>query len=559
MKNSDYWKRRFTLLEQVQNGQGAAAFAEIEKQYMEVQNQLEGQIARWYQQFGDNNNISLAQARQYLNGADLKDFMRDVRAHIKYGRENGFSGGWMKELEKVSARFRVSKLDALKIQTRQCIEDLFSKQYETIGSAMSDVFESGFYHTAFELQKGFGVGWDIAKLDKSELENILAKPWAADGKNFSERIWANKEKLISEIHNEFTRGIMTGQDPQKVIGSIAKKLNVSKSNAARLVMTEQAYFGSAAQGKCFEELGVEQYEILATLDSHTSDICQGLDGKVFPLKDFQAGVTAPPFHVRCRSTTAPCFEDGFAVDGSPISEDLTYEEWESKFVKSSSNGAMFESGVSNNWDGASPTQHTKEELDELVKYAEEHGIRLYKRQPFDGDISLLKSEIDTIEKIRNDFNHTDFLQIGWKKMSADDFGETSANHQEIWINSVALYNRGITEKNLSANNYLATNTAEGIAAHEMGHVISGKLKKGITGLDIYKQTVYNVSGKMISDEEAVKLLKNKVSKYSVAVTIKDYDYIVYDEIISEMLSVHYTKPNKYSEEFVKLLKGAMKK
>ena len=558
MKNSDYWKRRFTLLEQVQNGQGAAAFAEIEKQYMEVQNQLEGQIARWYQQFGDNNNISLAQARQYLNGADLKDFMRDVRAHIKYGRENGFSGGWMKELEKVSARFRVSKLDALKIQTRQCIEDLFSKQYETISSAMSDVFESGFYHTAFELQKGFGVGWDIAKLDKSELENILAKPWAADGKNFSERIWANKEKLISEIHNEFTRSIMTGQDPQKVIGSIAKKLNVSKSNAARLVMTEQAYFSSAAQGKCFEELGVEQYEILATLDSHTSDICQGLDGKVFPLKDFQAGVTAPPFHVRCRSTTAPCFEDGFAVDGVHISQNMSFEEWESKFVKSSSNGAMFESGVSNNWDGASPTQHTKEELDELVKYAEEHGIRLYKRQPFDGDISLLKSEIDTIEKIRNDFNHTDFLQIGWKKMSADDFGETSANHQEIWINSVALYNRGITEKNLSANNYLATNTAEGIAAHEMGHVISGKLKKGVTGLDIYKQTVYNVSGKMISDEEAVKLLYKNVSEYSVYETVKNNGTPLYDELISEMLSVHYTSPNKYTSEFVKLLKGAFK-
>ena len=48
MKNSEYWKLRFEQLEQAQNGQGAAAFAEIEKQYKEAQKQIEGQIARWY-------------------------------------------------------------------------------------------------------------------------------------------------------------------------------------------------------------------------------------------------------------------------------------------------------------------------------------------------------------------------------------------------------------------------------------------------------------------------------------------------------------------------------
>ena len=59
MKNSEYWKLRFEQLEQAQNGQGAAAFAEIEKQYKEAQKQIEGQIARWYQRFADNNGITL--------------------------------------------------------------------------------------------------------------------------------------------------------------------------------------------------------------------------------------------------------------------------------------------------------------------------------------------------------------------------------------------------------------------------------------------------------------------------------------------------------------------
>lgn len=344
MKNSEYWKLRFEQLEQAQNGQGAAAFAEIEKQYKEAQKQIEGQIARWYQRFADNNGITLAQARQYLKGAALKEFQWDVQDYIKYGQDNALMGGWMKELENASAKYHISKLEALKIQTQQSLEVMFSKQMGTVTGAMGDIFESGYYHTAYELQKGFNIGWDIAGLDQSQIEKVLSKPWAVDGKNFSERIWTNKEKLISELHGELTQNIMLGADPQKAIDSLAKKMNTSKQNAGRLIMTEEAYFSSAAQRDCFNELDVEQYEIVATLDSHTSDICRSLDGKHFPMKDFQAGVTAPPFHVYCRSTTVPYFDEDFGDIGERaardeetgktyyIPDDMHYEDWKQTFV-----------------------------------------------------------------------------------------------------------------------------------------------------------------------------------------------------------------------------------
>lgn len=344
MKNSEYWKLRFEQLEAAQNGQGAAAFAEIEKQYKEAQKQIEGQIARWYQRFADNNGITLAQARQYLKGAALKEFQWDVQDYIKYGQDNALMGGWMKELENVSAKYHISKLEALKIQTQQSLEVMFSKQMGTVTGAMGDIFESGYYHTAYELQKGFNIGWDIAGLDQSQIEKVLSKPWAVDGKNFSERIWTNKQKLISELHGELTQNIMLGADPQKAIDSLAKKMNTSKQNAGRLIMTEEAYFSSAAQRDCFNELDVEQYEIVATLDSHTSDICRSLDGKHFPMKDFQAGVTAPPFHVYCRSTTVPYFDEDFGDIGERaardeetgktyyIPDDMHYEDWKQTFV-----------------------------------------------------------------------------------------------------------------------------------------------------------------------------------------------------------------------------------
>lgn len=343
MNNAEYWKLRFEQLEQAQNQKGVKAYADIERQYKEAQKQLEGQIARWYQRFATNNGISLAEARQYLKGADLKEFKWDVQEYIKYGQGNALNSGWMKELENASAKYHISKLEALKVQTQHSLEVMYAKQFGTMHGALSDAFESGYYHTAYELQHGFNVGWNIAGLDQAQIEKVLAKPWAADGYNFSERIWGNKNKLISEVHNELSRNIMLGADPQKAIDSLAKKMNTSKNNAGRLVMTEEAYFSSAAQKDCFESLGVEQYEIVATLDSHTSDICRSLDGKHFPMKDYQPGVTAPPFHVYCRSTTVPYFDEQFDIGERAardeetgktyyIPDDMNYQEWKETFV-----------------------------------------------------------------------------------------------------------------------------------------------------------------------------------------------------------------------------------
>lgn len=348
MTNAEYWKQRFIQLEAAQNRKGATAYLEIEKQYKAAQNELEAQIARWYQRFADSNGISLAQAKQWLKGQDLAEFKWDVKEYIKYGKENAINGAWMQELENASSKFHISRLEALQIQTQNSLETMFAQQMGTMKKALSDVYASGYYHTAYTVQQGFGLGWDIAGLDQAQIEKVLSKPWAVDGYNFSTRIWNSKTKLIGEVHNELSKNLLTGADPQKAIDSLAKKMGTSKSNAGRLVMTEQAYFSSAAQKDCFNDLDVEEYEIVATLDSHTSDICRSLDGRVFKMSDYKPGVTAPPFHVYCRSTTAPHFKENFdagerAARGADrktyyVPDDVTYSEWKKAFVDGDKSG-----------------------------------------------------------------------------------------------------------------------------------------------------------------------------------------------------------------------------
>ena len=258
MENSDYWKERFRQLEEVQNREGAGAYLEIERIYRQAWKEIEGKISTWYQRLADNNGVSMAEARRMLSRVELREFKWDLQDYIRYGQENAITGSWMKELENASARFHISRLEALKLQTQQSLEALFGNQLDCVDAVMKRVYLNGYYHTAYELQRGFGISWDIAGVDQRQIEKIICKPWAADGKNFSERIWGNKQKLISEVHKELTQNIMLGQDPQKAIDAIAKKMNTSKNNAGRLVITEEAYFSSAAQKDCFRDLDVEQ-------------------------------------------------------------------------------------------------------------------------------------------------------------------------------------------------------------------------------------------------------------------------------------------------------------
>ncbi len=349
MKNSDYWKKRFELLEESQHQQGVQCYAELEKQYRQAQRQIEGQIQAWYGRFASNNGVTIQEAKRILTAKELAELKWDINQYIQYGQENALSGTWVKELENASARFHISRLEALKLQTQQSLEVMFGNQLDSIDEAMRNIYKSGYYHTAFEIQKGVGVGWDFSTLDDKTISKVINKPWAVDGKNFSERIWGNRQKLVNELNQTLTQNIMLGKDPQKAIDAIAKKMNTSKNNAGKLVMTEEAFFSSAAQKDCFAELDVEQFEIVATLDSRTSEICQEMDGKHFEMSKWEVGVNAPPFHPWCRSTTVPYFDDEFDLVGERAAggEDgktyhvpatMTYPEWKKSFVDGDKTG-----------------------------------------------------------------------------------------------------------------------------------------------------------------------------------------------------------------------------
>lgn len=354
MRSEEYWSGRMDALNEAQLGKGDAYVRKMEIEYAKANASIQRDIDTFYQRFAKNNEIGLAEARQVLKAGELKEFKWTVDDYIKAGRENAVDQRWMKELENASIRVRMTRLEALQMQMRQHVEVLTGKRQTGAKELMGDIYKDGYYHSVFELHKGTGLGATFSKLDKRQIEAVLSKPWAADGSNFSARIWKDRDKLVHELQTVLTQGMIRGDTPDKMVNALSDRMGVSRSAAARIIQTESAYFAGQSRMDAYKELGVEQYKFTATLDKRTSSICRHMDGEVFAVSEAEVGVTYPPLHAYCRSTTIPYYEDNVQEriardeDGKnqAVPGDITYEQWEKEYVKPNTPSEPAESNTS---------------------------------------------------------------------------------------------------------------------------------------------------------------------------------------------------------------------
>lgn len=566
-KSNKYWKDRFLLLEESSNRIGMDTYRQIEPAFDKAQREIQNQINIWYSRVAKNNQITIEEAKKLLSAKELKEFHWDVEEYIKYGRENAMNQQWIKELENASARVHISRLEALKIRTQQAAETAFGNELDAIDDMARKVYTEDYYRTIYEMQKGFNIGWEIGEVDQRKLDKLISKPWTADNKTFKDRIWTSKNQMISELHQQLTRTCMLGKSPDEAIEAMTKYVDKDIKNkkyaAGRLVMTEQAYFHSASQKDAFAELDVEKVEIVATLDSHTSQICQDMDGQIVNMKDYEPGVTVPPFHVFCRSVTVPYDEDFEEFNGSGqraargedgktyyIPDDMTYKEWKEQYVDGKIN-MMSSPNSEIDLSVTKPIKHTHEELKELKAYANERGFDIYGLKKFDGDSEILKEQIDVMYDLKKEYNYNTPLTIRFEDFDPKDLARTDYNSTTIHFNRCALRDRNLTNAYLNEDDYLSATDVKGIGAHEMGHKLYEKY--GNIGLDIAKETCYNITGKIISDSEVINFLSENVSEYSTVNVKGDFR-----EIISEILGKNATNPDEFTTEFTKLLKERWK-
>lgn len=336
MKNAEYWRERFKILEEAANNNANQSIDDLMKVFQDAERSVISDIESWYARFAKNNQISVAEARKFLTTGQMEEFRWMVDKYIKVGQRQGLTDEWMRKLENASVRFHVSRLEAIQLQIQQQMELLYGNQLDSIDNLLSKIISNGYAQGMFEVQKGIGIGWNFTALDQKKIDLLLSKPWTSDGRTFRDRCWTHKADLLSGIQSDILQGMLRGDGLQKTSARIAKRFGVSKSKAANLVHTESTYFNGVANRQLYKELGVESVEIIETLDGSTCEICGPLDGKIVPMSAYQPGVTVPPFHPRCRGTTAPAIDPDIIGERIARDEDgntyyvpshMTYEEW----------------------------------------------------------------------------------------------------------------------------------------------------------------------------------------------------------------------------------------
>lgn len=152
-------------------------------------------------------------------------------------------------------------------------------------------------------------------------------------------------RILSLISGGAIAGLTTNEIYRSITGTSQNKfrdgaLATTLRNNESVTKTISSHATTSAQVSFLRaQRSVAGYEIVATLDVKTSDICKSLDGKII-LKDADFFLT-PPFHHRCRSVTVAIFTDSSGMvtgtsksraargstGGTTVKGNVTYYEW----------------------------------------------------------------------------------------------------------------------------------------------------------------------------------------------------------------------------------------
>ena len=337
LSSKEYWEKR----EAYKLKKGLKDIKKIErellKSYKEAMNEIGKEISNLFYKYAKDNNLSYSDAQKLLNGKEFKEFKYDLKTYMKLIEETG-DEQLLLELNTLAMKSRISRLEELFYQCGKHINKLYEDANKRLTITYTGTVKKNYYQTIFDIHKSIGVGASFAMVDDDLIKQILTYPWT--GRNFSQNLWQNRTLLKENLKREITQMIIRGEDARTVSKRLSNimfenpKSNDFK-NCMRLVNTEHSYFMSEATAKAYEELEVEKYQFVATLDKRTSKICQDLDGEIIDLKDRVVGVNASPMHPNCRSCEVPYIKDDystrFARDAKgkriEVPASMTYHEW----------------------------------------------------------------------------------------------------------------------------------------------------------------------------------------------------------------------------------------
>lgn len=338
-RSDNYWAKR--SLERLSEAEKTSIpyLKQVQKEYRATARAIVEQVRELYATYYRKSGFDTDALNKIASQGDVKRFMESMRAQgLPTDLPDNFKG-------------RMSRLELLNNQMLGKVKEMATKERVMTTDLYDKVFRNTYYRTGYDTSKGLGENLAFGTLNDRAVSKALSAKFY--GKNYSERIWGNSDKLAGKLQSILAQAIAAGQPLEKTTRLVRERFNVSQSNAARLVRTEVCYFENQAEIEAYKEMGISEYVLLATLDSRTSSICREMDGKRFKIEDAKAGETLPPLHPYCRTTIRPYvgaeFEPKTRIMRDPETgknktiEQMTYSEWRAQYMpnepKTNQNGS----------------------------------------------------------------------------------------------------------------------------------------------------------------------------------------------------------------------------
>lgn len=337
MRSAEYWEQA-ALQREIAVQEGATAtLKDILKLYDEALDYINDEMRKIKFNFQKRYGLDDKTAAMYLTQAQREENL----ASLIYALENAPNEKARQQIldyihrDGLSVRAyasRIERYDAVKQSIYARIKRLAVDETKIVAAAARKAYSVGYYSIMDDTAKGLDVGIGFGILNDDAIDAAVNAKW--HGARFSERIWKNTDKLADEAQKLVTKSIMSGESWNKTAQKLAARFEVEKYHATTLVHTEAAHAHAMADMKAYEDLGIEEYKYLATLDYITCETCQALDGQVFRRSEAKEGINYPVMHPRCRCTTTmnidysarrarnPETGRNYKVDGS-----MNYEEW----------------------------------------------------------------------------------------------------------------------------------------------------------------------------------------------------------------------------------------
>lgn len=297
-ERKSYWEERMIQLYEAQDKKNAKFDKKMRKEYHRLEASIQKEVASYYTKYGKDNVI------EYRN---LVLALSPSERDLLYKNYEQFAEKYPQYMHLMPIResiYQLNRLEGMQLNIRMHMVELGAFEQEGFENLLKEAYELGYLST----MKGLDNAQSFFSVNDIAMQQTLKEKWVK-GKNFSDRIWDNKERLLTALNNDLRDGIIRGDSYQQIAKAIHYRTGVGGNDSLRLVVTESAFVMNQANKQAFMDTGIESYEVSAVMDRRTSPTCRGLDGQQFDFEDAKVGVNYPPFHVWCRTTTVPIEND----------------------------------------------------------------------------------------------------------------------------------------------------------------------------------------------------------------------------------------------------------